>query len=227
VWNVAAMNFDYHVLLNNWPLLIDGMWMTLFIVVVATAGGAAIGLVACIGSLRRRGIVYGVTRAYVDFFRTTPEMALIFWVYFCLPPLLDLRLSAVAGGTLALTLVAGAFLGEIFRAGVQAVPRGQIEAADALGVPALHRWGRIILPQAMRRMMPAFINYLTELLKLTTLLSAIAVYELSYQAYSLGAQTFRYVEFLSAIAVIYFLIIFPISSLARFAERRIARRTGN
>jgi len=221
------MEFDYHVLLNNYPVLIEGMWLTLLILLIATGGGAVIGLAMCVLSLRRSGGLYIAARAYVDFFRTTPEMALIFWIYFCLPPILDIRISAMVAGTLALTLVAGAFLGEIFRAGVQAVPRGQLEAADALGIPTSHRWVSVILPQAVRRMLPAFINYLTELLKLTTLLSAIAVYELSYQAYSLGAQTFRYVEFLSAIALIYFLIIFPISTLARYSERRVARRTGH
>lgn len=221
------MDFDTHVLVNNYPLLLRGLWTTLLILAMATAGGMVIGLLACLASLRRRGALYLAARAYVDFFRTTPEMALIFWTYFCLPPILDIQLSAMTAGTLALTLVAGAFLSEIFRAGVQSVPRGQIEVADALAIPAFHRWTSVILPQAIRRMLPAFINYLTELLKLTTLLSAIAVYELSYEAYSLGAQTFRYVEFLSAIAVIYFLTIFPISTLARWAERRIARRTGH
>ena len=200
--------------------------MTLYLLAISLATGVALGLLACLGSLRRRGIVYIFSRIYVDFFRTTPEMALIFWAYFCLPPIFNIRMSAMSTGIVALSLVAGAFLAEIFRAGVQAVPSGQIEASEALGIPPLHRWLKILLPQATRRMLPAFINYLTELLKLTTLLSAIAVYELSYQAYTLSAQTFRYVEFLTAIAIIYFIIIFPISLAARQLEAHVLRRTG-
>lgn len=221
------MEFDHHVLVRYYPLLVDGMWVTLSVVATALGIGIVLGLIACIGSLRRFGVVYRVSRAYVNFFRTTPEMALIFWVYFCLPPILDVRMSGITAGTLALSLVAGAFLAEIFRAGVQAIPRGQIEAAEALAIPTYHRWRKIIMPQAVRRMMPAFINYLTELLKTSTLLAAIAVSELAYQAYTLGAQTYRYVEFLSAIAVVFFLIIFPISLYARRAEARLVQRTGN
>ena len=200
--------------------------MTLYLLAISLVTGVALGLLACLGSLRRRGIIYIFSRIYVDFFRTTPEMALIFWAYFCLPPIFNIRMSAMSTGIVALSLVAGAFLSEIFRAGVQAVPSGQIEASEALGIPPLHRWLKILLPQATRRMLPAFINYLTELLKLTTLLSAIAVYELSYQAYTLSAQTFRYVEFLTAIAIIYFIIIFPISLAARQLEAHVLRRTG-
>ena len=200
--------------------------MTLYLLAISLVTGVALGLLACLGSLRRRGIIYIFSRIYVDFFRTTPEMALIFWAYFCLPPIFNIRMSAMSTGIVALSLVAGAFLAEIFRAGVQAVPSGQIEASEALGIPPLHRWLKILLPQATRRMLPAFINYLTELLKLTTLLSAIAVYELSYQAYTLSAQTFRYVEFLTAIAIIYFIIIFPISLAARQLEAHVLRRTG-
>jgi ABC-type amino acid transport system permease subunit len=141
--------------------------------------------------------------------------------------MLNVRMSSMMTGTLALALVAGAFLSEIFRAGIEAIERGQIEAARALGIPIFYRWRRILLPQALRRMMPALINYFTELLKLTTLLSAIAVQELAYKAYSLGAQTYRYVEMLSAVAVIYFLLILPISLLARYSEKVMLRKKGH
>jgi ABC-type amino acid transport system permease subunit len=100
------------------------------------------------------------------------------------------------------------------------VPKGQWEAARALGLRFTPLWGRIVLPQALRLMVPPFVNYFTELVKNTTLLSAIGVGELALQAYLLGGQTFRYVEFLTAIAIGYFLVIFPASLLARRLERR-------
>ena len=97
----------------------------------------------------------------------------------------------------------------------------------ALGIPAFHIWARVIFPPAIRRMMPAFVSFLTELIKATSLLSAIGVAEMAYQASVLGNKTFAYVEFLSAIAVLYFIVIFPLSLYVRHAEGRLAARTGN
>lgn len=218
------MDFDYHVLVRYYPMLLDGLVTTLIITVLALAGGAVLGLGLCVASLRRRGVLYRLARGYVDLLRTVPEMVLIFWVYFCLPPLFGLTLSGLTSGTLALGLVAAAYLGEIFRAGVESIPKGELEAARALALPTYPRWRFLILPQAVRRMMPAFVNYFTEILKNSALLSAIGVAELAYQASTLGAQTFRYMEFLSAIAVAFFLVILPLSLYARRAEARRARR---
>jgi His/Glu/Gln/Arg/opine family amino acid ABC transporter permease subunit len=218
------MDFDYHVLVRYYPLLFRGLWMTVLITLVAVIGGVMIGLLICSGRLSRPWALRGVTRAYIGFFRTTPEMVLIFWVYFCLPPLLNIRLSAFWSGTLALTLVSGAYLAEIFRAGIQSMPIGQFHAAQALGLRPYQQWALVILPQAIRRMIPAFMAYLTELLKNTALLSAIGVAELAYQASTLGANTFRYMEFLSAVAVIFFAIIYPISVIARYFENRLRAR---
>lgn len=218
------MDFDYHVLVRYYPLLLQGLWMTVLITLVAVIGGVTIGLVICSGRLSRRRALRGVTRAYIGFFRTTPEMVLIFWVYFCLPPLLNIRLSAFWSGAMALTLVTGAYLAEIFRAGIQSLPIGQFDAARALGLRPYQQWALVILPQAVRRMIPAFMAYLTELLKNTALLSAIGVAELAYQASTLGANTFRYMEFLSAVAVIFFAIIYPISVTVRYLENRLRAR---
>lgn len=220
------MEFDLHTLIRFFPVLLDGLWMTVIISTVSLGIGIIIGLIACLGKLMERGIEYRLATSFIDFFRTIPEMVLIFWVYSCLPLLFDLRLSAETCGILALSLFSGAFLAEIFRAGILAVPREQLEGAWALGLPKIPLWRFIILPQAIRRMMPAFVNFLTELVKASSLLSAIGITELVYQASTLGAQTFRYVEFLSAIALLYFLIILPFSLYARRSEIVLLRRTG-
>ena len=221
------MKFETRQLAQHYPLLFEGLRITLEICALSLVLGILIGLVACLGKLRGRGVAYRVSVIYIDFFRTIPEVVLIFWVYSCLPLMLSLRISAEESGVIALTLFASAYLAEIFRAGILAVPRGQIEAALALGVPALHIWIRVILQPAIRRMMPAFVGFLTELVKATSLLSAIGVAEMAYQASVLGSKTFAYVEFLSAIAVLYFAIIFPLSIYARWAERRLVSRTAN
>jgi His/Glu/Gln/Arg/opine family amino acid ABC transporter permease subunit len=218
------MDFDYHILVRSMPLLLNGLGWTLLITITAITGGIGLGLGLCGMGLSDARWARRISRSYIDFFRTTPEMVLIFWVYFCFPPLLDLRLSAFWSGTLALTLVSGAYLAEIFRAGIQSIGGGQMEAAEALGLKWHHRWGLIILPQAFRRMLPAIMAYLTELLKNTALLSAIGVTELAYRASTLGAETFRYMEFLTAVGIIFFAMIYPVSLAARLLERRLARR---
>ena len=220
------MDFDRHVLINAWPLLVKGLGVTLAITFISLAIGIGLALVVCAARLARHRVIIWTARGYIEFFRTTPELVLIFWVYFCLPPIFDLRLSALTSGVLALSLVCGAFMAEIFRAGILAVPQGQIEAAHALAIPALHRWCTIVLPQAMRRMMPAFVNYFTELVKNSTLLAAIGAGELAYQAYTEGAKTFRYMELLSAIGILFFVVIFPLSMYARRAEAKTLSRTG-
>lgn len=217
------MGFDYHVLFKYYPELLSGATMTIVIGLLAGVSGTLIAVPVCIARLSSRGVLKQMATAYTNIFRTIPEMSLIFWIYFCGPPLLNLRLSAWTSGTVTLTLVSGAYIAEIFRAGILSLPRGQFEAAEALALPPLVRWRLVILPQAVRAMIPAFVNYMTELLKNTALLSAIGVAELAYTASTLGAQTFQYMEFMTAIALTYFVIIFPLSTLGRLAKLRTAR----
>jgi His/Glu/Gln/Arg/opine family amino acid ABC transporter permease subunit len=218
------MYFDVHTLLQYLPDLMDGLKLTILSLVLCLGLSMAFGLIACLGSLSGQGLAYAIARSYVNTFRVIPDIVLIFWIYYCLPPLLAIKLPSFAAGIIALSLTSGAFMAESFRAGIQAVSRGQVEAALALGLASYPRWRLIILPPAIRWMMPALINNLTDLLKHTTLLAGIGVAELTYKAYTLGASTFRYLEFLSTVAIAYFIIIFPLSLVARFAELRLKAR---
>lgn len=221
------MSFDWTVVLNNDSLLLAGLAMSLAITAVVLATGGVLGLALCVARLSGSRPAVAIARGYITFFRITPEIVLIFWVYFCFPPLFDLRLSAWFSGTLALGLVAAAYLAEIYRAGIEAVPRGQIEASRALGLGVVPLWLRVLLPQAIRRMTPAFLNYLTEILKNSTLLAGVGVAELAYQAYTLGAMTYRYLELFSAVGVLFFVLIFPISMATRLREKSLAERRGD
>ncbi len=221
------MRFEWDQLVRYWPDLLQALGVTIVISVIALFIGVVIGMLACLGKLQKSGPPFWLANGFIDFFRTIPEVVLIFWVYSCLPLLLSVRISSEACGIIALSLFSGAYLAEIFRAGVLAVPRGQIDAAHALAIPRFHIWKQIIIPPAFRKMMPAFVNFLTELLKATSLLSAISVGEMAYTASVLGAKTLSYFEFLSAIAVLYFLLIFPFSLLARRSERKLLSRTGH
>ena len=214
------MGFQPRLILQNWPALLAGLGETLAITLAALLIGVAVGAALC--TARLSGLRGGRQAAggVIAFFRTTPEMILLFWAYFCVPEITGANIPALAAGVVTLGLVTGAYLAEIFRAGIQALPRGQNEAARALGLPAFARWRCVLLPQALRGMAPPLMNYFTELVKNTTLLSAIGVSELSLRAYLLGGQTFRYLEFLTAIAVGYFVLIFPASLLSRRLEAR-------
>ncbi|WP_046866670.1 amino acid ABC transporter permease [Microvirga massiliensis] len=220
------MFFDWTVLSRYWPDLLLGLLNTFWIVLIVLGLGAVIGLLIASLNLSEKRWAAIVGRAYVNCFRNIPEMVLIFWVYFCLPQLINVNLSALLTGVLALALAAGANLGEIFRAGIQAVPKGQREGAMALGLSAIPLWGCVVLPQALRQMLAPIVNYTTELLKQSTLLSVIGVMEVAHSAFTLGGQTFRYLEFFTAIGVFFFLIIFPFSVFARHlmhSRGRLAR----
>ncbi len=221
------MRFEWDQLIRYGPDLLHAFGVTIVISAISLVIGIVLGMIACLGKLSGQGGAYRLSIAFIDFFRTIPEVVLIFWVYSCLPLLLSVRISSEACGVIALSLFSGAYLAEIFRAGVLAVPRGQVDAAHALAIPQVHIWRKIIIPPAIRRMMPAFVNFLTELLKATSLLSAIAVAEMAYVASILGAKTLSYFEFLSAIAVLYFVLIFPFSVWARRSEKKLLKRTGH
>lgn len=214
------MTFDLLILQQNFPLLLDGVMTTLRITALSLFFGLLGGLVLCFGKLAGKGIGHTISVFVIDFFRTIPEFVLIFWVYSCLALLLSLRLPSETSGVIALSLFTAAYTAEIMRAGIRSVDGGQIEAALSLGVPKGTIWLRVVFPTAIRRMMPAFISFLSELVKATALLSAIGVAEITYQANVVASRTFAFIEFLSAAAVLYFIIIFPLSMAARYAERR-------
>jgi His/Glu/Gln/Arg/opine family amino acid ABC transporter permease subunit len=216
------MELDFGIVLRSLPALLDGVKITVLAFLIALAIGAPLGALICAARLRETGALAAFGRGYVTIFRTIPEIVLIFWMFYCLPPLLGYSVSGLWAGSVALGLVGGAYLAEVFRSGVQSVPPGQWEAAKALSLSRVTTWTRIIGPQAARLSIPPFINYITELLKGTTLLATIGVAELALKSYVLGAQTFRYLEFLTAIAVLYFIIIFPIARLAERVEHRLA-----
>ena len=216
------MEFDFGIIWRSLPELLQGLKITVVAFFMALGLGLPVAVLICAGRLRETSLLARLAGGYVSVFRTIPEMILIFWMFYCLPTISGLSISGLASGTIALGLAAGAYLSEIFRAGVQSVPPGQWEAAKALALPRRTLWASIVIPQAARLSIPPFINYLTELLKGTTLLASIGVAELALKSYVLGAQTFRYLEFLTAIAMLYFVIIFPIARLAERVEHRLA-----
>jgi len=212
------MDYNWNVVFRNYELLIQGLAITVQVTLISVLIGFLIGGIVCAARLSKTILIKNFAIGYILFFRATPEMILIFWAYFCVPMIFEFKVSGFWTGSVALGLVTAAYLAEIFRAGFNAIPVGQLEAADSLGLKFYVKWRFIITPQLMKIMIPPLFNYFTELLKNTSLLSGIGVAELALQAYLLGGQTFRYVEFLSAIAILYFLMIFPLSFISRKLE---------
>ena len=216
------MEFNVFVIRQQWPLLAEGAWMTFLMCSASLALGALLGGVLCYGKMRRRGLFFRLSAVIIDVFRALPELVPIFWIYSAAPLIFDFRITATGAGIVALTLYSGAFLAEIFRAGLQAVPRGQYEAAASLGVPAWWTFSVVVAPQAIRMMTPPFVNFVCDLVKVSSLLSAIGIAELAFRASVISGETFRYLEIFTVAGVFYFLIIFPLSLFARVRERKLS-----
>jgi polar amino acid transport system permease protein len=215
------MDLRFGVIQQHLEPLLLGLSLTAAASLVALAVGLPLGLLLCAGQRSRRAVPSSLARGYVWVLRTVPEALIVFWIYFCTPFFLPLPLSGFWSGSIALGAVAAAYFAEIFRAGIGAVPQSQVEAGRSLGLPGYVLWTRVIAPQALRIITPPVVNYISELVKNTTILATIGVGELAFQAYKLGAETFRYFEFLTAIAVAYFVVIFSIAALSRTLEARL------
>ncbi|MCC6193298.1 MAG: amino acid ABC transporter permease [Burkholderiales bacterium] len=197
----------------------------MLLVLVALAAGTVLGMIACLGKLLARGPLCWIASTYITVMRGIPEMVVMFWIYYCGPLILATRLSSFTAAASSMSLYAGAFLAEIFRAGILAVPRGQAEAAHALGIPASFTWAEIVLPQAVRMMIPALIGVVTLTVKVSGIASTIGVGELVYEANIVSGQSYRYFELFTAVGIFYFALIFPLSLLAQHYERVLARKT--
>lgn len=209
---------------QHWHLLESGIWVTIQVVLISVVLAWSVGLLVAIGRLAGLWWLRALSRSYTEFFRTTPEIVLIFWIYYCLPIFTGINLSSFWSGVLAMTLFGSAYGSEIFRAGIQAIPRGHAEAARSLGMSRSQTFRRIVLPQAIRIMIPPFMNHFADMVKLSALLSTIIVTELMYQTMWQAQVTFRGFEFLTVAAAIYFVMIYPFSLFARWLEVRLASR---
>ncbi len=213
--------FRFDVVWNNMPFLMEGLWLTLTISFLALAISMALGLLVAVVRLAKNRGVSLIGATYVEIFRDTPVLVQLFWVYYVLPILLDIKISAFGAALVGLTLHSAAFLGEVYRAGIQAVPSGQVEAAKVLGLTPAQTFVRIVLPQAFRTILPPLVNNFVDLIKLSSLASVFAVGEITRKATELSAATFRPLEIFTFIALIYFFICWPLSMAMRHLERRL------
>lgn len=215
--------FDWGVIAHGWPFLVAGVWVTLYVVGVAILMGLAVGLVVgVVRGMRIRGFEL-VTGWYIELFRNTPILVQIVWFYYVLPLLTGTRgMSASTSCIISIGLNAGAYLAEVFRAGIQAVDVGQMEASRSLGMSYLKAMVLIILPQAIRNVLPAFVNTFVVLIKESAQVSFVGVMDIMHRGDMLSTDTSRPIEAYTAVAIMYFVICYTISKSAGLIERRIA-----
>jgi polar amino acid transport system permease protein len=217
-------SWDFSFLWGYRTLILKGLALTVVFTFGTIALGMLVGLVVGLGRLSRLSVLRIPLTAYVEVFRCTPLLVQLVWLYYALPVVLGIQISATLAATLALTLYAGSFFAEIFRGGVASVDPGQWDAARALGLRKSQVLRRIVLPQAFRNMLPAIMNQNVMQLKNTSLISTVAVADLLYQGSIITAATYRPLEVYTLIAVLYFVVLFPLTRLAVHVERRLATR---
>ncbi|MCT8975359.1 amino acid ABC transporter permease [Clostridium sp. CX1] len=203
------------------PDLLSGLGVTIEITIVSLILASLLGLLFGMMSISSNKALKGMARAYVDIIRGTPLIVQAFFIYFGIPGALGIKIPAFTAGVVAISLNAGAYMVEIFRAGIMAVDKGQMEAARSLGLPHRKTMRLIILPQAVRKMVPAFINQFIISLKDTSLLSVIGIRELTQSGEIIIASNYRAFETWAFVAIFYFVIIMLLTYASRGLERRL------
>jgi polar amino acid transport system permease protein len=216
-------SWDFSPVWRNAGFLLEGLLNTLWLSAASIAFGLMLGFMLALLKLSPLRVVSWPAAAVIEFYRNTPPLVHFFWFFYGLPILIGLSLSPFFAALLALSIQSAAFFAEVFRGGMVSIERGQWEAGRALGMRYLTLIRRIILPQAVRRMIPPFLERSFELVKTTALAATLAYSELLYRAMVITSQTFRPLELYTTVAALFFIVLFLASLLARWLEARLQR----
>ena len=211
----------FGLLKESFPSLMSGLQMTLILTVVSLVIALILGLVFGLFQVSKNKLLRVIATIYVDIFRGTPLIVQAFFIYFGIPAALDIRITAVVAGLITLSLNAGAYMAEIVRGGIQSVEKGQMEAARSLGLPYGKAMSKVVLPQAIRIMIPSFINQFVITLKDTSILSIIGINELTQSGKIIIARNLESFQMWLIVGIIYFIIIMILTKVSNALERRI------
>jgi polar amino acid transport system permease protein len=221
---VAAGKIDFPFMAEWAPYILGGVTTTLYVAVISISFAIMFAILGALGRLSTHPVLYSISTLYVSLVRGTPLLVQILFIYLALPQIFPFvsDIPKEVLGIFALSFNYGAYMTETFRAGIQAVPRGQTEAAQALGMPARHRMRRVILPQAIRIVTPAIGNEFISMIKDSSLVSVIGVPELLWRAQRVGQSNFRGLETLMVAAAIYWGLTIVLSLVQDRLEKRMA-----
>lgn len=206
------------------PRLLEGMLITLKLSIFSMIGGFILGIILCLMKISHNRFLSLISQVYITLFRGTPLLLQILFIYFALPPLIDMTLDSFPAGVLALSLNAGAYLAEIFRSGIESIHKGQYEASRALGLSHFHTMKSVIIPQTYQRLIPPLVNEFSSLTKETSLVSVISLSELMYTTQRIGAKFLRPWEVYFWAALGYLIIVLFLSYIAHHTEQRLGQR---
>ncbi len=208
---------------SNIGFMVTGLWLTLSLSISAISLAVVIGTLLALAGLSGNRLLRGSSRVYVECFRAVPLLVLLLWVYYGVPVLTGLQFGTFVAGLITLALSDSAFEAEVFRAGIQSVPRGQREAAETLGLSRWKTFRFIIIPQAIRTILPALGNQFVYVLKMSSLVSVVGLQELTRRANELNVTEYRPLEIYSFLLLEYLALILIASWGVRRLERRMAR----
>ncbi|KQV41202.1 amino acid ABC transporter permease [Rhizobium sp. Root1204] len=218
------MTLDFSILFRFEHALLLGLWTTLKLTAICIVLGCSLGFL--VGLARTSGNIglRAISGIYVEFFRGTPVLIQLFWIFFCLPLVLGVELSNLTSGIIALALYMGAITSETFRASLKAIGPEQFDACVALGLPQNTQVLNVILPQAVLRAVPTLLSNCVSLFKESALVSAVGMADLMFVGQNISSSTARPVEVLTVVALIYFVIAFPLTRAVSVIESRILRK---
>ena len=214
-------NSFFGLLKSTFPLLMEGLKMTVILTIISIACALVLGVIFGLMRVSRSIWLRAIGTTFVDIFRGTPLLVQAFFIYFGIPAALGFEMSAFTAGIITLSLNAGAYMTEIVRGGIQSVDKGQMEASRSLGVGYLPTMRKVILPQAVRTMIPSYINQFVITLKDTSILSVIGIAELTQTGRIIIARNFQSFQMWLIIGIIYFIVIMALTKLSDRLEKRI------
>ncbi|MBO5659300.1 MAG: amino acid ABC transporter permease [Duodenibacillus sp.] len=214
------MDFDFSLITSSFPLLLQGALVTLQITALAVGLGLVLGLIAALAQLSKFGILRILAKVYVDFIRGTPLLVQIFIIYFALPVIIGHRIDPFVAAVAACSINSGAYVAEIFRAGIQSIEQGQMRAGLSLGMTWAQTMRFIILPQAFKRIIPPLGNEFIAMLKDSSLVSVIGFEELTRSGQLVIAETYGSLEIWTAVALLYLVMTLSITRLVGYLEKR-------
>jgi polar amino acid transport system permease protein len=214
------MNLDWNVIWTSRNALLEGVATTIGLTVLTMLLAVPGGILLALMRLSSHRLLSAASLAFVEFFRNLPLILVIYWAFYVMPMAFDVQFSALTTALVALVLNVSAYNAETFRAGINSIRKGQMEAALAMGMSRRQAMFKVVIPQAARRILPVLASTWISLFKDTSLVSVIAVSELAYTSMQIRAQTFRVLEMLTAMAVLYWLMGYPQAKLVDWIHKK-------